>query len=150
MEKLMNQVKQTSNSTWPYSSLLLFGYFGKQAPGGRTLAVRNTIALVIFFVGVYLITITQNPLFKLALITTSPLAVVIIMWAYKEYLAGLDELSRRIQYEAFAFSYGAAIAIALTLFTASIYLETLLLPLWVIVAEALRGVALVFIARKYA
>lgn len=145
----MNQDNNTSNSSWPYSSLLLFGYFGKHAPGGRTLAFRTTAALIIFFVGVYLITITQNPLFKLALITTSPLAVVIVMWAYKEYLAGLDELSRRIQYEAFAFSYGAAIAIALTLFTASIYLETLLLPLWVIVAEALRGIALVFIARKY-
>lgn len=146
---IMNQDKESTNSSWPYSSLLLFGYFGKQAPGGRTLAIRTTSALVILFAGIILISITQNTLLKLALITTSPLAVVIVMWAYKEYLAGLDELSRRIQYEAFAFSYGAAIAIALTLFTASIYLETILLPLWVIIAEAFRGVALVVIARKY-
>ena len=146
----MNQDKQTSNSTWPYSSLLLFGYFGKQAPGGRTLALRTTIAFIIFVTGFIAMDLVENKFVEFLLANTTPLAVLIIMWAYKEYLAGLDELSRTIQYKAFAISYGTSMLFAMTLTTMGFFIGTVFLPVWVIFAECVRGIALAVIARGYA
>ena len=140
----------TSDSNWPYTSLFLFGYFGRNSPGGKTLALWTTIGLLLTCSGIILSAIVEQAIFAVPVLTLAPLGIVIIMWAYKEYLAGLDELSRMIQYEAFAFSYGAAMTIGITLYAAGVYAGWAIPAAWILFAEGLRGVALVRIARKYA
>jgi hypothetical protein len=111
----MNTEPDDLNKTthWPYASLFFFGYFGKNSPGGKTLFIRNTIGALLCVVGLLLSPVVEKPLLVIPVLTLVPVSVLIIMWAYKEYLAQLDELSRMIQYESFAFSYGMAMAIGL-------------------------------------
>ena len=151
--RIMNSTEQEQHekNTWPYASLFFFGFFGKDSPGGRTLAGRTTIALLIFLAGFLLMTATwEYPVLSSFALTLIPASVLIIMWAYKEYLSGLDELSRLIQYEAFAFSYGIAMLLAVTLYAFEIRMGVSIAAIWVILAELMRGLSLVIIAKKYA
>ncbi len=147
----MNTEPDNMNETthWPYASLFFFGYFGKNSPGGRTLFIRNTIGALLCAFGIILSPVFENPFFVIPVLTLIPASVLIIMWAYKEYLAQLDELSRMIQYESFAFAYGMAMAIGLTLYGAGFPFDTTFAGAWILLAEGLRGLALTRIAKKY-
>gem|GEM_PF-2867467 len=149
MDNQMNSSK-SPGSNWPYTSLLLFGYFGKNSPGAKKLAIRNTIGLLLTICGIIFSGVVGQTVYALPVLTLAPLGIVIIMWAYKEYLSGLDELSRMIQYEAFAFSYGAAIAIGISIYATGLYVGWAIPAIWILLAEGLRGIALVYIAGKYA
>lgn len=87
----------------------------------------------------------------------APVGVALIVWAYVRYLGQLDELRRLIQLEALAFSYGTVMTLGafwlgfnITDFAfasstgGGVVFYTLLL------AEVLRGVALVVLARRRA
>lgn len=83
-----------------------------------------------------------------------PLAVFMICWAYVMYLRTLDELSRRIQLEAFAVAYGAAMVLVFSVVAFSIQwpdhgASSWSIIVWISGAEVVRGVALVHLARKY-
>jgi hypothetical protein len=134
---------------WPYASLFFFGYFGKNSPGGRTLYIRSTIGTLLCALGIILSPIFESPFFFIPALTLVPVSVLIIMWAYKEYLSELDELSKMIQYEAFAFAYGMAMAIGLTLYAAGFTFDTVYPAVFILFAEFLRGLALTRIAKKY-
>lgn len=140
------------HSSWPYSSLILFGYFGNSSPGGKKLAFRTSFALLLFVIAFILLATVELVVFKIAALILVPLSVLMIMWAYKEYLSALDELSRGIQYKAFAISYGAAMALAFTLAALTLHTELELpaAPFYVILAEGIRGIALAVIAKRYA
>ena len=148
----MNQEsnKLNDSSPWPYSSLFLFGYFGKESPGGKTLFNRNMIGALLCAFGIILSPVVEHPLLVIPVITLIPSSVLLIMWAYKEYLLQLDELSRMIQYESFAFAYGIAMAIGLTLYSIGFPFNTTFPAIWILFAEGLRGLALTRIAKKYA
>ena len=141
----------TDNETthWPYASLFFFGYFGKNSPGGKTLFYRTMIGALLCALGILLSPVFENPLFVIPVLTLIPTSVLIIMWAYKEYLSQLDELSRMIQYESFAFSYGVAMAIALTLYGAGFPFDINFPASTILLAEVFRGLALTRIAKKY-
>ena len=132
---------------WPYTSLLGFGYFGQDSPGGKRLARETTAWLALAVVAMVL-----GGLWAYAL----PVSVLGVGWAYVRYLGGLDELSRTIQLKAFAVAYGAAMAIGAVL--AALALASpdggpgvhpaVIFPTLVL-AEGVRGVALVVQARRY-
>jgi len=148
--------KQVSDeSAWPYASLFLFGFFDANTPGGRQLIWRTSSALGLFLIsflglrGVFGLHIPQ-----LFWVLAMPAAVCIIGWAYVMYLRTLDELSRRIQLEAFALAYGAvmviffgAVAFSLRHLDHSVALSDLMFL--IIGAEPIRGAALVYLARNY-
>ncbi len=145
--------KTNNEKHWPYSSLLFFGYFGKNSPGGKRLFWRTWISILVFFVGMFMIEVldqSSHIMLQIAAVSFIPTAIFIVMWAYREYLNELDELSQMIQYKAFAFSYGLAMAIAVTLYATNFQFGIYLPALWVIFAEILRGVALTRIAKSYA
>lgn len=136
-----------SDGDWPYRSLLVFGYFGRDSPGGKRFAWETTAWLVLAVVAM----VARGPwAFGL------PVAVVGIGWSYARYLGGLDELSRTIQLKAFAVAYGAAMTIGAVL--AALALASpdggggvspiAVFPLLVL-AEIVRGIALVVQARRY-
>lgn len=147
----MNTEPDNINNTthWPYASLFFFGYFGKNSPGGRTLFIRNTVGALLCALGIILSPVFESPYLVIPVLTLVPASVLMIMWAYKEYLSQLDELSRMIQYESFAFSYGVALTIGLTLYAAGFPFGTTFSAIWVLFAEGMRGLALTRIAKKY-
>ncbi len=147
-------------SSWPYRSLLLAGYFGADAPAGRRLRRRVWLALL----GLPLVNLLpvapglqalRPMLWRLVLPVSLPSAVAVIVWAYVRYLGELDELSRLIQLEALAFSYGAAMTLAALCAALDVVarpaggaLHGLTVFLVLMLAELLRGVVLVLRARR--
>lgn len=132
---------------WPYTSLLMFGYFGQGSPGGKRLARETTVWLALAVTAMAV----AGPL-AYAL----PVSVVGIGWSYARYLDGLDELSRTIQLKAFAAAYGAAMTIGAVLATLALAAPSVgpgmspaaVFPLLVL-AEGVRGITLVVQARRY-
>jgi hypothetical protein len=149
--------KDGGRASWPYSSLLLLGYFGADTRAGRLLVWRGMGALAVIMVSGAVLHAATGPTvlgMPLALWAAAiPLAVVAIGWAHVRYLASLDELARLIQLQALAFSYGAAMTLAAVLFGVSMIGDRqlpahLLLALLVLV-EPMRGAALVYFARQH-
>lgn len=147
---------EEETAEWPYTTLLLFGYFGKNTPAGKKLSRRNNTFMALFLVcmltggardGFH--ALFPDLLWLLGL----PLSVMGAVWAYAVYLRSLDELSRMLQLKAFAFAYGAAMTLmTVGLAVASIApvprvpWELLVLP---VLAEVFRGLALAHLARQY-
>lgn len=142
---------------WPYGSLLLFGYFGAREPAGRKLAIRTTVALAAVVLAVLAlegVLLRSVPAAVWALVI--PAAVIGMVWANAAYLRTLDELSQTIQLKAFAFAYGSVMVLASAYFAlllahpaAAGWLGAGGFMVWLIVAEPLRGLALVHLARRF-
>jgi hypothetical protein len=90
-----------------------------------------------------------SPYGKLVLIPGTAASTAWIVLAYRRYFSELDELSRRIQYEAIAFAFGALMLLGMTAAAATVVTGLTVHPLWLIVAEPLRGLGLVLAARRY-
>jgi hypothetical protein len=144
-----------SESTWPYSSLLLLGFFGADTPGGKRLAWETAVPAAVFVAATLVLSgVVSQPLPNLVWALAMPACVIAIGWSYSRYMETLDELSRMIQLKAFAFSYGAAMVIAvgvgaLVLTYPQIARAPGLLLLLILFVEPLRGAALAYLARKY-
>ncbi len=135
---------------WPYRSLLWYGFFGMDSPGGKTLVKRTSAGLIVFCLAVFYIAIPGPDWLKPIAALMIPVSVAFIMWSGWRYLNGLDDLSRLIQLKAYAFSYGIAAVLAGTLFALEGYAGMRFSPLWIIIiAEPLRGVSLYVIAKQY-
>jgi hypothetical protein len=147
--------EREDSATWPYTSILVFGFFGADTPAGRRLAWRTTFALaafLMFSVGVHDAVLPAVP--AAFWVVGLAVSVVGIGLSYWLYLRALDELSQLLQLKAFAFAYGCVMVIAATLFGASIALTDALRPQhWLallVIAEPLRGAALAYLARRHA
>jgi hypothetical protein len=142
-------------SSWPYASLLLFGFFGHNSPGGRKLSWRTGGALVLFLVAAMGIQGALGPIIPQPVwITLVPVSILAIAAAYVVYLRGLDELNRRIQLEAFALAYAATMVIYFAAVAVSVRDMSHLprvpgLTYLIVFAEPLRGAFLVYLAKKY-
>lgn len=142
---------------WPYASLLIFGYFGSGSPGGRRFARRNALALIVILLSTILLAPGfEQPAIRFAGAVGVPVGVAIMGLAFFRYLRGLDELSRQMQLMGFAFSYGMVLLLvsAAASFTTAvdhmIWIPPMLLFFFLLfLAEAIRGLALFVLARKY-
>lgn len=146
--------EEADEAAWPYASLVISGYFGSGDVGGRQLARRTTAALALIVPG----GVGASGAFDLGVPQlvcglAFPLGVALISWSFARYLDTLDELSRMIQLQALAFAYFAtmflfftAVGFALRQPDGRLSIFTVLL---VVLAEPLRGMALVYFARKY-
>ncbi len=147
-------------SAWPYRSLLLAGYFGADVPAGKRLRRRVWLALLAlplvnllpFVPGLEAL---RPTLWRVVLTGSLPSTVVVIVWAHVRDLGEIDELSRLIQLEALAFSYGAVMTLAALCAALDIVARPLggavhgmTVFLVLLVAELLRGVVLVLRARR--
>lgn len=138
---------------WPYSSLLLFGFFGTDTPAGRKLARRTTAGLVLLIIAGLALGSEREPIPRWVWVTSVPVAVAGIALAHARYLGQLDELSRLIQLKAFAFAYAVVMVLAMGLSAVVLTRPSMVHPALLlgglIVVEALRGLALVVLARRY-
>ena len=149
-------------SSWPYLDMLGFGYFGSSTPAGRRHRNRSFAWLAVFMASALAVAPTSLPWAARVICAVAvPMAWVGIVWSSVRYFAELDELSRLIQLEAAAVSYGAVIVVA-SIWYALGTLDVLgtvpadggrvqsIWPLFVllVVVEPIRGLALVLLARS--
>jgi hypothetical protein len=139
---------------WPYTSILIFGFFGSDTPEGRRVAWRTTGALVVFVaaaLGLRGLLMPQVPPLVWGLMV--PLSVASIFSAHADYVRSLDELARALQLAAFAFAYGCVFVIAAALYGFSaagvITVDPVVWFAALVVAEPLRAAALARLARRY-
>lgn len=142
-----------ADSEWPYASLLFWGFFGLDTPEGRRFGLETAGWFALLALAAVTAAVGRVPA---ALGVALPIVVLGLGWSYTRYLSRLDELSRRIQLDSFAVSYGAAMALGAGLAGwAMVDPEGLgaISPaalFWVLGgAEVVRGVVLVRLARRY-
>lgn len=143
---------------WPYASLFFLGYFGSRTPEGKRLRMQSLMALGVILVSVIALRAEpQAPLLRFAGAIGFPLGVAAMCWAFAHYLRALDELSRMIQMKACAFSYAVALVAASgmtgVLAAAGAFTSASIAPIVfmavLVVAEMVRGITLVVLARSY-
>ena len=133
---------------WPYRTLILTGTFGWKDPAGKRLhrqAILHTGLLVLAMIAL-LVCNARWP--ALAWLPSSVVVTVFLLGAFRlwQYIANLDELSRRIQLEALAMTYlvGFGIFFALGMLS-SIRIN----PVCYVFLEFVRGPVLALRARSY-
>ncbi|MEP6999225.1 MAG: hypothetical protein ABI969_02020 [bacterium] len=159
---LLDRADVDDQSSWPYRDILLFGYFGSGTPEGRRHRNR-TFAWLAVFMGAALVATFDSLSWSERFFcgVAVPVAVAAIVWSSVRYVSELDELSRLIYLQATAFSYGAVVVLAGMWFSAGALGLAEHIPgpharstlaVWVLpsllLAEALRGLALVHFARS--
>lgn len=102
----------SGDSEWSYRSLLFWGFFGRDTPEGRRMGRETVGWLALLAVAALTAAVGRVPG---ALGVALPIVVLGIGWSYARYVSRLDELSRRIQLDSFAVSYGAAMMIGAVL-----------------------------------
>jgi hypothetical protein len=137
------------SSEWPYRSFLIFGFFGIDSPGGKALMKYSVFALALFISGVAGTSFFSEgiPLYTSSLLI--PISVLILVWSNSEYIKKLDTLTQLLQLKAFAFAYGAAVFIAFSIYCIQLSTGYSISPIWLVLAEPLRGLSLYLIAKDY-
>ena len=100
------------NSAWPACDILALGYFGAGTPNGARFRNRSLSALlgwVVLYLVCFFVVKTHpqavTPL-KVLLGIVPGLAFTYIGWEWWRYVGSLDELARRMQLDAAAWTYG--------------------------------------------
>ncbi|HEY8379995.1 MAG TPA: hypothetical protein VIK91_26075 [Nannocystis sp.] len=149
------QEEAEGKASWPYATLLFFGFFGTATPEGRRLAQWTALATVGAFIGgAGLASGWPSGPGRLVWAALAPAMMILLAIAYVRYLAALDELARLIQLQAFAVAYGFTMVVAAGFlayaFTAA---DPDIHGAWaagmVALAEVVRGAALAFFARRH-
>ena len=142
-------------TSWPYASLLIFGFFGTDSPEGRRLAQQTTVLLGLMVIGAFVLSLPGVPLaVRIGAAALLPLGALGMGFAYAVYIRDLDELSRALQLKAFGVAYIAVMTIALGIVAYNILtpgpvvFDAGVLVLLVI-AEPVRATALAWLARRY-
>ena len=154
---MTNNDSAEERAHWPYGWLFFTGTFGTNSRAGRSLAIRTTLGVLLVIMGPALADMNVAEAARLIGALLVPVGVGVVVWAYVRYLAQLDELHRSIQLEALALSYGFVMMLAGVWFglAAAGFAFAQTVPVaWVaftlLLAEPLRGMALVMLARKRA
>ncbi len=146
------------DAAWPYATMFLYGFFGRQSPGGRRYWFQSMVLGVLLGVSLVALTGEAPPLFPVQVwALVLPACALGMFAALARYLRGLDELSRSIQLKALAVGYGAAMVLGAALLglllSAPSGAFTGMHPLtWatpLLAAELIRCVALVVFARRF-
>lgn len=144
----MNRTGQ-ERAHWPYKSLILFGLFGPSSPQGKRLILLSTLGLLLFLISFVGTQLLETAMWKYVSAIQMPTAVLIVIYANTAYIKSLDSLEKLIQLTAFTAAYGAAILVGITGFALYTVTGHSISPLWLLLAEPLRGLILYFTARKY-
>lgn len=144
------------DATWPYASIILFGYFGAHTPEGRRLAVRTMAGILVVAVAILILELgVGGPWITLVAAVAIPAGVALIILENARYLRRLDELSRSLQVQAFAVGYGAAMLIMAALLAIHLAvpstwgLHQIPMVALLVMAEPIRGAALARLARRH-
>jgi hypothetical protein len=145
-------------SKWPASAMLGYGTFGMRTPAGRRYHTRTAIALAMAILcpaaAILAGDFYHNSTWRVILSLVPGAVYLYIAWELRRYILALDELARRIQLEAMAWTYLAGMGVAsLVGGVALIYgwhwNRLWLNPLLYLFLEPVRGCILYYVARRY-
>jgi hypothetical protein len=154
-------MEKTESSQWPTCSILGFGTFGTRGPAERRFRARAGLAslaiIVLWPLSIYLWKTHVSPALLWGIVgALAPgLAFAYLSWETRRYWLSLDELARRLQLEAAAWTYLIAIAAGMMLAGVSFVLFDhpsiwfWCNPMWVILLEPVRSMILYFLTRRY-
>jgi len=96
----------------------------------------------------------HNSLWKVVFSLAPGAGFLYIAWEFRRYISALDELARRIQFEATAWTYLTGLVVAVLLGGVALvygrqWNRLWLNPLWYVFLEPVRGCFLYYIARRY-
>ena|ERR1051326_1919002 len=157
MEQVPPQITQPAEeSRWPAFPILFYGTFGSRTSAGRRYHRQFGIALGVLVFGMLALTMFRADIpaeIHRPLIGLLPGAVFIyIAWSCYGYLRTLDELARRMQLEAMAWTYLTGIAAAVLLGGLALaynWGQWFLNPVWLLILEPVRGAWLYVVSRRY-
>jgi hypothetical protein len=170
----MNNIPRNSSNDdddrWPTSALLMWGVFSTRTPAGRRYVQRCSIALAVLILPTLLFLIHHyphlhyvprsrwvsqgTPAFGYATAILLPIVFSYIVLEFRKYLLSLDELARRLQIEAMAWTYLTGLVLmallcALWLFGLGKVNLAWFCPVWFGLLEPVRAGWLYVLSRRY-
>lgn len=149
-------------TSWTSCAMLMWGVFSTKTPEGSRYVRRCFVAGLLVVVPTVLFAIHQSlhlhyvskRIYTGYLAAVMPLVFGIMAWEFRKYLLSLDELARRLQVEAMAWTYLTGFVLAATF--CGIWLEMYpqvsamwLSPLWFLLLEPVRAGWLYALTRRY-
>ncbi len=141
-------LKHEPGAHYSACTILALGTFGNKTPAGRRFHNRCLTALALLMVSTFAVALLPRELRTWGW-PVAGLWVSYINWELWRYLNHIDELQRRLQLEAMAFTYVVGIAIAITLGSLALFLRWDINPGLLIFLEPLRGWRLWVLTKRY-
>lgn len=129
-------------------TILALGTFGNKTPAGRRFHNRCLAALAVLVVGTLAVALLPREL-RLLGWPVAGLCMSYINWELWRYLQNIDELERRLQLEAMAFTYVVGLSAAVTLGSVAIFFGWSINPGALIALEPIRAWRLLVLTKRY-
>ena len=141
--------KDEHAAKWPTRDILSLGYFGSGTPEGARYRNRSLSALALLVIGSALCAAFKQftPL-RFLMAALPGLAFGYIAWEWWRYINHLDELARRLQMEAMAWTYLIGLFAAMALGGVCAALNWPFNPVLFIVLELVRAHRLLVLSRR--
>jgi hypothetical protein len=154
---------ESGTSRWEPSSILLWGTLGTRGPAERRYIARCYLA-VVFAAGWLIVAkfahFRPKPLILSMTTLVGGVVITFIALEFRHYLSEIDELARRMQLEAMAWTYLTGFVVAAWLGVAATFSQTiahwafkpnvlLMVPYLFFVLEPVRSGILYHLSRRY-
>ena len=143
-----------SDRPFSYSSIFWWGMFDKNSEGSRYMRQRLLVGFAIVLAGIPLAALVSrlgsSDLAKLAPAALGLAGAVWIATGFTRYMRYLDEMQRQLHYESIAITYAVVMAVAIFAGAVQMPFEWDFNPLYLVLAEPIRGVVLAFVTRRRA
>jgi hypothetical protein len=141
------------DSRWPAGWILLYGSFGARTPEERRFFVRSNVALfamaVCMLSSVFLHRFIPKGIARTVFAIAPGATFTYIAWEFRRYLSALDELARRMQLEAAAWTYLCALPAAMLLGGLGFVYHWHINWYWFLALEPMRAIWLYILSRRY-
>ena len=141
-------LKHEPGAHYSAGTILALGTFGCKTPAGRRYHNRCMAALAAMAIGTVAVAFLPPELRAWGW-PVGGLGFSYISWEMWRYVTGIDELERRLQMEALAWTYLVAMAAAVALGSISLFLRWNINPVLLLFLEPLRAWRLYVIAKRY-
>lgn len=142
-----------AGSNWPWGSMFWFGTLSSGSAATRIYHRRayGALGLLVLAVaiGIAMDTFVGTGTSRWLAGIGTPLAFAYISWSFYRYVHELDELAQRLQFEAVLIAFLFVVLGGIVLFSVSMFTGWVAHPVWVLLAEPVRGVGLIVAARRY-
>jgi hypothetical protein len=156
-------MSKTESSQWPACPILLWGIFGTKSPAERRVLMRSCYAAAVAVAWILIalnLHLTSKSVFLPVTALLAGAVITFIAWEFRRYLLQLDELARRMQFEAMAWTYLTGFALAAWLGVLLPFSRTLmhwpykpgyllLSPFLFFLLEPVRAAWLYYLSRRY-
>ena len=136
-------------SRWPVGAIFGYGTLGSGTPAGRRYHRRSSIALLVLVGWIILASNVRDSTIRMITPIMPGAVFLYIVYEFRRYLLALDELARRMQMEALAWTYLTGLAVAMVVGGLSTTAGWRINPMWFVILEPVRALFLYVASRRY-